>query len=139
MLIGWIIAVFGVAIITVSAFLFFPDARVLHFMIRLLLLYPFIPFAMFAAAFFATAAFIRLKWHSKLDTAVLVWIGFSAAWNMTAVVHYVVASMGHSRDVSDMFFAILLISLALTLLVFSRFLFVGWRLLRKAEAEGSGP
>ena len=137
MLIRWILAIFGAAIITISTIFLLPDARGLHFMIRPLLLYPFIPFAMFVAAFFAIAAFMRLKWRSKLDTTVLVWIGFSAAWNMAAIVHYIVAAMGHSRDVSDMFFAILLISLAFTLLVFSRFLFVGWRLLRKAEAEGS--
>jgi len=135
MLIEWIIAILGVAIITASSIFVFPDALFLFAMVRPILVYPFIPFALILAIFFATAAIVRLKVFSKFDTAILVWILFSATSYGAAIVHYFAAA-GHVRDISLVL--VVLISLVLTLLLLSRFLFVGWKLLRRVDANING-
>ena len=134
MLTEWIIGILGTAITIVSSILWFPDVRFLAFLTQPFVLHPIIPFAMIVALFLATAAIVRLKVYSTFDTAVLVWISASAASNMTVFVHYVAAA-GHTRDIP--LAPVLLVSLVLTLLIFSRFVFVGWKLLRSADANVS--
>ena len=124
------VAVVLLTSVTLVLFLFW-GVPVLLPLIAPLLLHPFIAFMLILQLVFSSLAFVRLRWLSKFDMTALAWVTYATLAMITCCVSYVYVA----TDYDVILTLVVCAPLELFAMFLSRFLFLGWRLLRTRDIQ----